>query len=74
MDDGEVTARAGDVIVQRGTEHAWANRGESLARVAFVLVGGRFGDEVLAVLPENVHDSLMHHGPHDGPGPISPEA
>ncbi len=25
--DSEFTARAGDVIIQRGTEHAWENRG-----------------------------------------------
>ena len=27
LDDSEVTLRAGDVVVQRGTDHAWANRG-----------------------------------------------
>jgi quercetin dioxygenase-like cupin family protein len=28
LDDGEFTARAGDVVVQRGSRHAWHNRGE----------------------------------------------
>ncbi|MGN8027643.1 cupin domain-containing protein [Microbacterium sp. 22242] len=65
LDDGEVTARAGDVIVQRGTDHAWANRGDTVARVAFVLVGGAFGDDVLAVLPSEVREGLMTHGPRD---------
>ncbi len=61
LDDGEVIARAGDVVVQRGTDHAWANRGDSVARVAFVLVGGEFGPDV--VLPEGARDGLMRHGP-----------
>jgi uncharacterized cupin superfamily protein len=27
LEDGEVTVRAGDVLVQRATLHAWENRG-----------------------------------------------
>ena len=38
MDDSTVRLRAGDVMVQRGTNHAWANRGTTRARVAFVLL------------------------------------
>lgn len=39
LDEGEeVTIGRGDVVVQRGTIHAWANRGESWARMAFVLI------------------------------------
>lgn len=38
MDDSTVTLKAGDVMVQRGTNHAWVNRGTETARVAFVLV------------------------------------
>ncbi|QEW01094.1 cupin domain-containing protein [Microbacterium caowuchunii] len=63
LDDSEVTARAGDIVVQRGTDHAWANRGEDVARVAFILVDGCFGADVLEVLPEDVRDGLMLHGP-----------
>ncbi len=40
LDDSTVTLRAGDVMVQLGTNHAWANRGTVPARVAFVLVDG----------------------------------
>jgi quercetin dioxygenase-like cupin family protein len=40
MDDSTVTMRAGDVMVQRGTNHAWVNRGNAAARVAFVLLDG----------------------------------
>ena len=38
MDDSTVKMKAGDVMVQRGTNHAWANRGDKRARVAFVLI------------------------------------
>jgi mannose-6-phosphate isomerase-like protein (cupin superfamily) len=38
MDDSTVTLNAGDVMVQRGTNHGWFNRGTETARVAFVLV------------------------------------
>jgi len=38
MDDSTVNLRAGDVLVQRGTNHAWINRGTEPARVAFILV------------------------------------
>jgi quercetin dioxygenase-like cupin family protein len=38
MDDSTVTLKAGDVMVQRGTNHAWINRSAARARVAFVLI------------------------------------
>jgi hypothetical protein len=40
MDEGETLLRTGDVLIQRGTNHAWANRSEATARVAFVLIDG----------------------------------
>jgi len=66
LDDSEVTAHAGDIVIQRGTDHAWANRGDRIARVAFILVGGEYGADVLGVLPDGVRESLMTHGPRDG--------
>lgn len=65
LDDSEVVAKAGDIIVQRGTDHAWANRSDRVARVAFILVDGEFGEDVLDVLPGDVRDGLMLHGPRD---------
>jgi len=41
MDDSTVKLKAGDVMVQRGTNHAWVNRGRERARVAFVLVDAK---------------------------------
>jgi quercetin dioxygenase-like cupin family protein len=39
LDGGEtVTVRAGDVIVQRGTNHLWHNRGERPCRFAWILL------------------------------------
>jgi len=38
LDEGEVHLKAGDVIVQQATNHAWVNRGEKPCRVAFILI------------------------------------
>jgi hypothetical protein len=38
MDQGEVLLKAGDVLIQRGTNHAWSNRTNMPAVVAFVLI------------------------------------
>jgi quercetin dioxygenase-like cupin family protein len=41
MDDSTVKLKAGDVMVQRGTNHAWVNRGTEVARAAFVLIDAK---------------------------------
>jgi quercetin dioxygenase-like cupin family protein len=41
MDDSTVKLRAGDVMVQRGTNHAWVNRGTVPARLAIVLLDAK---------------------------------
>jgi mannose-6-phosphate isomerase-like protein (cupin superfamily) len=38
MDDSTVHLKAGDVVIQRGTNHSWVNRSKEPARIAFVLV------------------------------------
>lgn len=38
VDNDEVHLKSGDVVVQRGTNHAWANRGSSSCLIAFVLI------------------------------------
>lgn len=40
LEEGETVMRAGDILVQRGTIHAWANRSQAIARVAFILIDG----------------------------------
>jgi len=43
LDDGsETLLRAGDVVIQRGTDHAWVNPTDEGARMLFVLVDGVF--------------------------------
>jgi quercetin dioxygenase-like cupin family protein len=41
MDRSTVTLKAGDVLVQRGTNHGWTNRSDASARVAFVLIDAK---------------------------------
>jgi mannose-6-phosphate isomerase-like protein (cupin superfamily) len=41
LDEGEVLLRAGDCLVQRGTNHAWSNRTEEPCVIAFVLVAAK---------------------------------
>jgi uncharacterized cupin superfamily protein len=38
VDDDEVHLKAGDVVVQRGNNHAWSNRGAEPCRIAFILI------------------------------------
>ena len=38
MDEGEVLLKTGDVLIQRGTNHAWSNRTNQPAYLAFVLI------------------------------------
>ena len=38
LDDSEIQLKAGDALVQRGTSHAWVNRGSGSCRIAFVLI------------------------------------
>lgn len=37
-DGAETRLRAGDVVVQQGTRHAWANRSDTPCVVAFVMI------------------------------------
>ena len=62
LDDSEDTLGPGDIVVQRGTDHAWANRGDQPARVVFVLVDGEFDDSLAETLPGGLA-GLMHGGP-----------
>jgi uncharacterized cupin superfamily protein len=41
LDDSEIHLKAGDVLVQQGTNHAWVNRGTEPCRIAFILVDGK---------------------------------
>ena len=41
LDDSEIHLKAGDVLVQQGTNHAWVNRGTEVCRIAFVLIDAK---------------------------------
>jgi quercetin dioxygenase-like cupin family protein len=49
LDDGsETRVGVGDAVVQRGTNHAWANRSDQPVRMLFVLIDGAITDELRA--------------------------
>jgi mannose-6-phosphate isomerase-like protein (cupin superfamily) len=41
LDDSDVHLKAGDVLIQQGTNHAWVNRGSEVCRIAFVLIDAK---------------------------------
>ncbi len=41
MDDSEIKVKTGDVVVQRGTNHAWVNNSGKNCRMAFVLIDAK---------------------------------
>lgn len=52
LDDSEVVLKPGDVSVQRGTDHAWENRSDEPALMAFFHIDAAFSPELLAKLPQ----------------------
>ncbi|SHG24991.1 Cupin domain-containing protein [Kaistia soli DSM 19436] len=44
LDASETLLHAGDVVIQRGTSHAWSNRSDTVCRMAFVLIDGRYAE------------------------------
>jgi hypothetical protein len=38
LDEDETLMRPGDVLIQRGTYHAWSNRGDRPCRMLFILI------------------------------------
>ncbi|NNJ16705.1 cupin domain-containing protein [Pseudomonas putida CSV86] len=50
LDDEDVHLKRGDIVVQRGTNHAWSNRTEAMARMVFILLDGRYAEPLQEVL------------------------
>ena len=50
LDDSEVALQPGAVVIQRGTNHAWANRSGAMCRMLFVLVDGVYDPAIAAQL------------------------
>ena len=50
LDDSEVRLKAGDVVVQCGTNHAWSNRSKAPCVMAGIMIDGRFEPSLAAQL------------------------
>jgi quercetin dioxygenase-like cupin family protein len=61
LDDGsETRVGPGDAVVQRGTNHAWANRSDRPVRMVFVLIDGAIGEELRAAAgPLEFFDAVL---------------
>ena len=46
LDEEDVDLKAGDVVIQRGTNHSWRNRSEHPCRILFVLIDGEYDAEL----------------------------
>lgn len=46
LDDRDLRLKAGDVVVQQATNHAWINRGSSVCRLAMVFVDAEEPEEI----------------------------
>ena len=61
LDDGsETRVGVGDAVVQRGTNHAWANRSDRPVRMVFVQIDGTITDELRAAAgPLELFDQVL---------------
>ena len=54
--------KIGDVVVQRGTNHAWHNRGDSWGRMVYVLIGAdkvNLSGKTLEPIMHNIKDGKL---------------
>ncbi len=50
LDDSEVNLKAGDVVIQRGNNHAWCNRSGKPVRMLYILIDGKLDPALAAAL------------------------
>ena len=50
LDDSEVALKPGSVVIQRGTNHAWANRSGKVCRMLFIQIDGQYSPSIAAAL------------------------
>jgi hypothetical protein len=62
LDDSEVVLEQGDLVIQRGTIHAWTNRTDKVARMAFILTDAKFDSGLARRQAE--HDDGIKAGVH----------
>lgn len=53
LDNDEVLLRPGSVVVQRGSNHAWANRSGKPCRMLFILIDGTYAPDIAAALSQH---------------------
>ena len=53
LDEGEAVLKPGSVVIQRGTNHAWANRTNETARMLFILIDGQYEPQLAAKLGDH---------------------
>lgn len=66
LDQEEVLMQAGDFVVERGTNHAWANRSGKPCRILFVLIDGEFDPALSPLLAAVDAPELVQAGASDG--------
>ena len=52
LDDQDVLLKQGDVVVQRGTHHAWSNRSGKKVRLMYVLIDGQYDAGLSAAIDQ----------------------
>ena len=52
LDEGDVQLGTGDVVIQRGTSHAWSNRSGKPVKMLYVLIDGKFDPALAAQFPK----------------------
>jgi quercetin dioxygenase-like cupin family protein len=52
LDDSEVLLKPGSVVIQRGTNHAWANRSGKRSRMLYVQFAGQYDPAIAALLAQ----------------------
>ena len=62
LDDSEVVLNPGDLVVQRGTIHAWTNRTNQITRMLFILTDGVFDPDLKAAIDD--HDARLKAAAH----------
>lgn len=55
LDKGEALLKPGSVVIQRGTNHAWANRSGRMCRMLFVLIDGLYAPQIADTLSGSGH-------------------
>jgi mannose-6-phosphate isomerase-like protein (cupin superfamily) len=58
LDDDERLMKTGDVLIQRGTDHAWQNRGERTCRMLFILIDAVFDEGLKTTIPAMLLDTV----------------